>query len=571
MLKKYKKFLLIIIILLIGLILFNALNFYKLIINLTKKETINNEKVAIIEKENYIDSHYVDIAINYDEKKEKVIVLEILDISRELLNGQVNFILCKRNDLYDEYYQVQRIDSKYITTSKSSNKIYFHLNNIEKNEMYRVYIWKNIDNNSNDNFYIKYNIKVKDMHNDIKKDTSLNECDNLIIPPELDNGLIPVYIEEDGDVITTTENDKWYNYCEKRWANAILVSKKNRNKYLNNNNIFVNPDDILAYFVWIPRFSYKLWTIDFEKDKFGKEQEITIKFIDNKTKDNGKKENEWFTHPAFSFGNKELSGIWVGKFEITGKIDLPTILPNKTPIVNVNLKNYFNASLLFSGGETINNEVIYYGSNYYGLEKTTSSHLIKNSEWGAVTYLSNSVYGINDKIAINNYFNETNLTGCGSSSQDEVDNQCNIFYGNSKEYPQSSTGNITGVFDLSGGTGEYVMARLDEDNNLSGIDDLFFNNKNNYKFYDLYPKNIFDKSFYENISQCNLEICGGHALYETYNWYMTIHNFVDKKQNFIKRGCGNFSGSAATQYCMGYATGEAGAGTSSRVVLSITK
>ena len=25
----------------------------------------------------------------------------------------------------------------------------------------------------------------------------------------------------------------------------------------------------------------------------------------------------WATHPAFSFGNKELNGIWVGKFETT--------------------------------------------------------------------------------------------------------------------------------------------------------------------------------------------------------------------------------------------------------------
>jgi len=48
---------------------------------------------------------------------------------------------------------------------------------------------------------------------------------------------------------------------------------------------------------------------------------------------------------------------------------------------------------------------------------------------------------------------------------------------------------------------------------------------------------------------------------------MTINNFVSDEFNFVKRGCGNFSDSAATQFCIGYGTGEKGEGTSSRVTM----
>ena len=32
-------------------------------------------------------------------------------------------------------------------------------------------------------------------------------------------------------------------------------------------------------------------------------------------KSNGTSNGEWLTHPAFTFGNTELNGFWVGKFE----------------------------------------------------------------------------------------------------------------------------------------------------------------------------------------------------------------------------------------------------------------
>ncbi len=49
-------------------------------------------------------------------------------------------------------------------------------------------------------------------------------------------------------------------------------------------------------------------------------------------------------------------------------------------------------------------KVLTESNNIYKLnEKITDSHLMKNSEWGAVAYLGQSKYGLNEKnIRINN-------------------------------------------------------------------------------------------------------------------------------------------------------------------------
>lgn len=45
----------------------------------------------------------------------------------------------------------------------------------------------------------------------------------------------------------------------------------------NTTGVSVNEDDILAYYVWIPRYKYKMWSVDNES-KTGQEQEIQIVF-----------------------------------------------------------------------------------------------------------------------------------------------------------------------------------------------------------------------------------------------------------------------------------------------------
>ena len=106
----------------------------------------------------------------------------------------------------------------------------------------------------------------------------------------------------------------------------------------------------------------------------------------------------------------------------------------------------------------------------------------RNMEWGAVAYLQHSKYGSETKIRINNNFNF--LTGYASVSAPTCgytkDNrECNKYgvtsnitlpYNTTTGYLASTTGNISGIYDMSGGAHEYVMAVMADQsgNPLSG-------------------------------------------------------------------------------------------------------
>ena len=94
--------------------------------------------------------------------------------------------------------------------------------------------------------------------------------------------------------------------------------------------------------------------------------------------------------------------------------------------------------------------------NEYGFSTSDETHMIKNMEWGAVTYLSHSKYGINKEIALNS--NSSQITGCGpqSSGSTSSGTTCNA-YNTELGQTSSTTGNIYGVYDMSGGTSEYTM------------------------------------------------------------------------------------------------------------------
>ena len=138
-------------------------------------------------------------------------------------------------------------------------------------------------------------------------------------------------------------------------------------------------------------------------------------------------------------------------------------------------------------------------NNVFGITNS-DSHMMKNSEWGAVAYLSHSNYGINDEIRINNYRKDTTtyatLTGCGASTANaSVAATCNITYGSASSYPQSTTGNISGIFDMSGGALEYVMGNYNNTIGSSGFSTL-----PNAKYYDNYPASIFAGDYNTNMT-----------------------------------------------------------------------
>jgi len=389
--------------------------------------------------------------------------------------------------------------------------------------------------------------------------------------PVLDNtGMVPVVISNDGTVTTVSKDDpSWYNYEEKQWANAVLVKQtgtKTRTYYLTTPNETVNQDDILAYYVWIPKYKYKIWIKDGTTSS--SPQEIDIVFEDKDTVTTGSEVGEYMTHPAFNFGGEKLSGIWVGKFETSASPDSncfkspsddncrnnniePRILPKVNALNYQYVGNQFMTALKFSGGSMDSSGVVSFGgSTTFGLSDTTNSHMMKNSEWGAVAYLSHSKYGTCTngtctEIRLNNYWSSPKSeTGCGAATSTTTStvSTCAIRYGAATAYPQSTTGNISGVFDMSGGLDEYVMGN-------------YYNTTNTTYFAKLPESKYYDVYTIASNSSCTLTTCGGHALFETASWYSDYAGFVDSFYPWFRRGGDYFNGTYAGAFYSYYNNG----------------
>ena len=270
---------------------------------------------------------------------------------------------------------------------------------------------------------------------------------NTANAPVLLTGMTPIKFttptkEKMGETVETTANDAdWYLYGvkaeEKKWANAKTQDG--------------------SMWVWIPRFAYR---VDNDKkiidvvflqgnsdeyyDENGnlqtaKRQKSVDETIDTTT--------GYTVHPAFTdesnikFANggwdKELTGIWVAKFDAgyasgdntaTVKASTVSYSPSKVWINKIErgtekdgsedarnwldgiygatttsikyptfqgvtyAMNYINHNDSFNIAKVLNES-----GNIYGLSTSDSdSHLMKNSEWGACSYLSLSKYGLYD-------------------------------------------------------------------------------------------------------------------------------------------------------------------------------
>ncbi|CCZ89161.1 unknown [Coprobacillus sp. CAG:605] len=128
----------------------------------------------------------------------------------------------------------------------------------------------------------------------------------------------------------------------------------------------ISMDEILQMYVYIPRYRYKLFNAN---NGTSKEHAIDIIFEKVSTeKSNGTENGEWLTHPAFTFGNTKLPGIWVGKFEASGLTDNYQIKPNQKSMTQLNLSEMFNTS------RTVTTTM---ASTYETSSSTSDSHMIK--------------------------------------------------------------------------------------------------------------------------------------------------------------------------------------------------
>ncbi len=284
--------------------------------------------------------------------------------------------------------------------------------------------------------------------------------------------IIPVVLSEDGTTATVvSKNDpNWYDYANKKWANAIVdfsTFDYSEDEYLENEfSIYPNSYECRALFVWIPRYSYKL---NYNTGS------IDIKFITPNQKDNGSNYDEWITPKAFTFGNDELSGIWVSKFRVT----------NDTYIGSTD--DYFNNSILslpHKKLEIYNNAYPSVASLFWLIKRSNDLfdldyydiHMAKMSEYEAIAIFAYSMYGSNSDNGIAGYYYGS-FTGANNG------NYLNGGYGTNSQglYPQSTTGNATGVFDLGERSGNlYLMANYNDLIGNSGFSTL-----PNSKYYDL--------------------------------------------------------------------------------------
>ena len=89
-----------------------------------------------------------------------------------------------------------------------------------------------------------------------------------------------------------------------------------------------------------------------------------------------------------------------GKYgETKTTIKYPTFQPKTYSMNYINMNDAYNIS-----------KALTEGGNIYGLSSSTYSHLMKNSEWGAVAYLSHSKYGTNGVEPYVNNRNSNNST-----------------------------------------------------------------------------------------------------------------------------------------------------------------
>lgn len=284
------------------------------------------------------------------------------------------------------------------------------------------------------------------------------------------------------------------------------------------NGSIVNIDDVNAFYVWIPRFKYMLWNgmgdigidsynayekginISFENDK-NASGVITCtnnecfsdvnKTINLSNNDNGK----YYTHPAFTKANDELTGFWVGKYEISSS-------NNTCNDDNLNncISDSFDIQIKDNNSVWRNNSL----SNYYkAINKLGENyHIIKNTEWGAITYLMYSNYGI-----------------CAGNKCNKI--TPNKTYISGKELNDSTTGNIYGVFDMAGGASEYTMGVIDNINIL--VKDIPISN-DDYNLYTassyilgdatkelLLEEGIWNNNTFNNNSVGNIIIRGGNT------------------------------------------------------------
>ena len=155
------------------------------------------------------------------------------------------------------------------------------------------------------------------------------------------------------------------------------------------------------------------------------------------------------------------------------------------------------------------------------------SHMLKNSEWGAVAYLTESKYGRNGTEVTTNNSGTTYYTG-GGNGDSYITN-----------VSQSSTGNIYGIYDLSGGSSEYVASYYREGSDTYLNNGLSFTSTKTSDEYSTVYSGTTESTAYKY----------GDATYETSGWHADNASFVNSSTPFFSHGGNYDAGNLAGVFC----------------------
>ena len=281
-----------------------------------------------------------------------------------------------------------------------------------------------------------------------------------------------IYDESISDFVKTADKakGKWYDYNGEKDGDSVVQGNRWANAITANG----------SYFVWIPRYAYRITYYESETsteptgyyDGYGQWNASTLELrlkLDEgiETVDyNGEK---YIVHPAFcdntsnNFDNggwsSNISGFWCAKYEASkGTGSTLQFVPNVSSWRNQNIGTEYSIAINATYGYTVSN------ANTDGIRSFMYSHMMKNSEWGAVAYLAHSRFGRNGKeIDKNNSRDYITGNGGGSTGASAASGITHA-YNTVKGVKASTTGNVYGIYDMSGGTQELVALFNSKDN-----------------------------------------------------------------------------------------------------------
>lgn len=399
---------------------------------------------------------------------------------------------------------------------------------------------------------------IPPLYTDFDPDEGVNK-------PKLIEGMTAIKWEgNDWVKVDDPDNDtSWYDYANQEWANAVTGDCETPGDY-----------DTCSMWVWIPRYAYQITKCYSQGPSTcinpitnNQAGEIDVKFLiddTNTTSDSttiyedNATDTHYVLHPAFIFGDKQLTGIWVAKFEMSGEEATLASKPNVIARLSLKVGTMFtwtrnmekNANYGWTpipSGATLGSNGIFStesGANpdYNGID----THMMKNIEWGAVAYLSQSTFGKNAEITINSDSNYYTGGGSGTAYVTNV--------------AQSTTGNIYGIYDISGGANEYVMGNYNNTAGSSGLTPSSINDK----YIDRYPATAYTASIY------------GDAVYETSSsssgstsWYSDYSYMPDASGPWFIRGGFYYYGSNAGAFFFNVSGGGANSNYSWRSVVLV--